>query len=514
MKVVYSYKHVPTLKAFSQDDTFLRGAVGPYGSGKSSACVIHLIERAMKQNPGSDGVRRTRWAVVRNTYPQLRDTTIKTFMDWLPYDQFGHYVSSTHDYTIDTLQAPDGSPVMIEVLFRALDKPEHVRNLLSLELTGAWFNEVREIARPIFDHMTGRVNRYPAMKDGGPTWAGIFCDTNPCDTDHWFYKLFEEDKPWICAKPNCSGEFIFDERNENGHCLRCGCDKGIPYTKVFHQPSGRGPMAENLPNLAPDYYAKLMLGKTPEFIKVYVDGEYGFVADGRAVYTNWSSFLHQAKEIIPVVRGLPLIIGLDFGRNPAAVFCQGLPRGHFNVLDEMCAENMDLREFIVRHLKPYLQSKYFGMDVCITGDPSGITRAQTDSNTCFKELRAQHLPGTPAPSNSLQARLGAVNTLLTKMIPVQKKTETDLPWIPALQVSPNCKVLLRGFNGAYRMRRLMVVGEERYKSEPEKTKESHPHDALQYAALTYEAGAVRVRTSIHGGRSGGRTVAPPMGAYT
>jgi len=515
MKVVYSYKSVPTLKAFSQDDTFLRGVVGPYGSGKSSAMVIHLLERALKQQPGPDGVRRTRCAVVRNTYPQLRDTTIKTFMDWLPHEQFGHYVSSTHDYTIDTMKAPDGSDVWIEVLFRALDKPDHVRNLLSLELSFAWFNEVREIAKPIFDHMRGRVNRYPSMKDGGATWAGIFCDTNPCDTDHWFYKLFEEIKPWICANKVCSGEFILDERGENGHCLKCGSDQGIPLSKIFHQPSGRGPMAENLPNLPPDYYAKLMIGASTEFIKVYVDGQYGFVADGRPVYSNWSSFLHVAKEEIKPIRSIPLIIGLDFGRNPAAVLCQGLPNGTFHVLDEIVAENMDIREFITRLLKPALLTTYFGMEVCITGDPSGASRTQTDSSTCFRELAAQHLPGVPAPSNAYPARLGAVNTLLTKMIPVQKKTEHDLPWKPSFQISPKCKTLIRGFNGAYRMRRLLVTGEERYKDEPEKTKESHPHDGLQYAALTYEAGMIKVRRHIsHGGATQVRRSAPPVGAFT
>jgi hypothetical protein len=186
----------------------------------------------------------------------------------------------------------------------------------------------------------------------------------------------------------------------------------------------------------------------------------------------------------------------------------------FNVLDEICAENMDLREFITRLLKPSLQTHYFGMEVCITGDPSGVSRQGTDSNTCFRELVAHHLKGIPAPSNALQPRLGAVNTLLTKMIPIPKKTESDLPWKPAIQVAPKCKTLIRGFNGAYRMRRLLISGEERYRDEPEKTKESHPHDALQYAALTYEAGSVRVTTRVRSGSGYRQGSAPPTGAYT
>jgi hypothetical protein len=33
----------------------------------------------------------------------------------------------------------------IELLFRALDRPDHIRNLLSLDLTGAWVNEAQEV---------------------------------------------------------------------------------------------------------------------------------------------------------------------------------------------------------------------------------------------------------------------------------------------------------------------------------------------------------------------------------
>ena len=31
-----------------------------------------------------------------------------------------------------------------------------------------------------------RVGRFPSMRDGGPTWYGVVCDTNPPNTDHWW----------------------------------------------------------------------------------------------------------------------------------------------------------------------------------------------------------------------------------------------------------------------------------------------------------------------------------------
>ena len=74
----------------------------------------------------------------------------------------------------------------LEVIFLALDRPEDVKKLLSLELTGVWINEAREIPKSIVDACTMRVGRIPSMRDGGPTWYGVIADTNPPDTDHWW----------------------------------------------------------------------------------------------------------------------------------------------------------------------------------------------------------------------------------------------------------------------------------------------------------------------------------------
>jgi hypothetical protein len=168
-QVNYDYADAPTLRRYSDCNKRSRLIVGPFGSGKSSACVMDLYQKSCQQAPDAYGIRRTRWAVVRNTYPQLKDTTIKTFRDWFPEQYFGEYrANPTPDYNLFQ-QLQDGTRVEAEFLFRALDNPNHVRNLLSLEVTGAWFNEVREIPKSIVDHMDGRINRYPSRKDGGAT---------------------------------------------------------------------------------------------------------------------------------------------------------------------------------------------------------------------------------------------------------------------------------------------------------------------------------------------------------
>ena len=71
----------PVAKAFMRDGSFVRGIRGPVGSGKSVTCCMEIMRKAVTQAPNSAGVRRTRWAVIRNTNPQLKTTTIKTWRD-------------------------------------------------------------------------------------------------------------------------------------------------------------------------------------------------------------------------------------------------------------------------------------------------------------------------------------------------------------------------------------------------------------------------------------------------
>jgi hypothetical protein len=168
----------PTLEDFSNSDAFMRGLMGPFGSGKSSACVTEIVARAQAQEPGPDGVRRSRWGVVRNTFGELTQTTLKTIFQWLPQAYFGRYIERTKTYTVTAFPGCE-----FEIVLMALDRPDDVKRLLSLELTGAWVNEAREVPWGVIEVLQGRVGRYPSKKDGGATWWGVWLDTNPPDAD-------------------------------------------------------------------------------------------------------------------------------------------------------------------------------------------------------------------------------------------------------------------------------------------------------------------------------------------
>ena len=68
----------PTIAEFMQSKAFVRGMMGPVGSGKSYACCAELFRRAIEQKPSRrDGIKYTRFAIVRNSYPMLKTTTLK-----------------------------------------------------------------------------------------------------------------------------------------------------------------------------------------------------------------------------------------------------------------------------------------------------------------------------------------------------------------------------------------------------------------------------------------------------
>ena len=237
-----------TLRQFMLDDHFFRGLRGPVGSGKSACCAIEMFRRSLAQEPNSEGIRKSRWAVVRNTNPQLRTTTIKTWLDWFPEHIWGKMLWHPPPYTHHIKKGD----LDMEVIFLALDRPEDVKKLLSLELTGVWINEAREIPKQIVDACTMRVGRFPSMKDGGPTWYGVIADTNAPDEDHWW--------------PVMAGEAPLPDhvsREEAMMLIK-------PDTwRFFTQPGGmvanidnegnvqnyqKNPLAENLSNLTPNYY--------------------------------------------------------------------------------------------------------------------------------------------------------------------------------------------------------------------------------------------------------------------
>ena len=439
LNIHYSYADAPTLARFAKSKAFIRGLSGPFRSGKSSACTIEGPRLCKEQTPMPDGVRRTRLLVVRNTTPQLNDTTIKTFHQWFPPYACGEWKPSTHTYLMRGFKGFDDCET--EVMFRALDRPDHVRNLLSLEVSHAWVNEGREVPWAIIDALQGRVGQFPSKHHGGCTRPALWLDTNMPDTDSEWYRFFE--------------------------------DGAFPpgFAELFKQPSGLSPEAENLKyiNGGRQYYENLAIGKSDEWIKVYVKGEYGFIVDGQPVYPEYSDSIH-CRDDLKTIEDEPIYRGWDFGLTPSCVVAQVSPTGRLNVVDELCATRMGIDGFsdeALTHCAKYYPKREF-IDI---GDPSGDSPAETDERTCFQILR----------SKNIQIEGGRQDPTI-RQESVRKPLKTFLGGNPAVYcfaLHPRCKMLRKGFLGGYHYLR-KHGSDGQLRSAAEKNQYSHPHDALQY----------------------------------
>jgi RecA/RadA recombinase len=451
----------PVAWAFYHSDAFVSGIMGPFGSGKTTACIVKAMSISARQPKNKEGKRRSRGAIIRNTYPELRTTTIKSWHEWVPED-LGKWQSEgppTH-----YVYGPDGLDA--EVIFLALDRPEDVRKLLSLELTWAYVNEAREIPLAIIDGLTGRVGRFPPVRDGGCVSPQVLMDTNPPDSDHWWYLLAERDT----STPR--GASMVQTMHDAEGTLR---GKGLlredqHLFRFFRQPGGHDPKAENMVNLRPGYYDFLAAGKGPDFVKVYVNAEYGFVSDGKPVHGDYVDTLHcKAFEL---VKELPIYVGLDFGLTPAATIGQRDVWGRWKIRHELVTDDMGAERF-GRELSKFMRERFNGWQIAaITGDPAGNARDAREE-TVFEVLKGSGIEARPASTNDFTARVDTVNVNLRRLVGGE----------PGLVIHPDCRVLRKGMAGGYCLRRLQIVGHEMFRDVPDKNPFSHVVESLHYLLL-------------------------------
>ncbi len=472
-KIVYTPPG-PVGKAFIKSDAFVCAIKGPIGSGKSVACVMKLIRNLQKQKRLNDGWIRRRTAIIRNTYPELKTTTIKTWHQWIP-PSTGTYVDSGPP---SHLIIDEVNKVNWEVIFVALDRPQDVKKLLSMELSDAWINEAREMPKAILDGLTGRVGRFPRVEDGGCTDPQILMDTNPPDTDHWWYRHAADPQP-----EDVEAVHELEAKLRDIGALR----EDQPLFEWFDQPGGEDPGAENLANLPPGYYLKAKANKTREWINVYVHGNYGFVLDGKPIYTEYRDVLH-CREFESNKR-LALHIGMDFGLTPAAVFAQQTTNGQWRKHSELVTEDMGIVRF-AELFKNHLAMMYPGFKIgTITGDPSGDARGD-DERTTFQILAAGGVIANPARTNDPILRIEAVSAPMRRLIDGE----------PGMIIHPQCKTLRKGYAGGYNYKRIQISGQERFRDVPDKNMFSHVCDADQYIMIGAGEGKALVKREQSAGR--------------
>jgi hypothetical protein len=309
-----TYVPSPTALQFHNDNSLVRAVMGPVASGKSSMAAMEVLLRSFNQNVYK-GVRTSRWLAIRNTYNELRTTTIKTLSHWMP-SSITHINANYPPIARMRTGLPDGTSVDLEVLFVALDRTQDLGKLRSLEVTGVWLNEASELEREVLEFSIQRRGRFPPVAAGGFNWSGVVMDYNPVPEDHWLYLLFEEER--------LPGYRLFRQPPAIIEMPAIG-PLGTAAPGVMEWVGN--PEAENIANISEgfQYYLQQVPGKSEEWVNVFLRGLYGRSTSGRAVYAGeYSDKEHVVQGPKPTVpdKFLPVVVGFDWGLNPAAVLGQ------------------------------------------------------------------------------------------------------------------------------------------------------------------------------------------------
>jgi len=403
-------------------------------SGKSTAMVMELLRKAQEQEPGPDGIRRTRMVIVRNTLSQLKTTCLETIMGIMrPICTF-KVSESTVKVRFNDVES--------DWILMPLDTPQNVNRLLSLELTFGWISEHREIDPQIAMDVYSRLGRFPSKINGGCTDYGLIMETNS----------FSEDSPWNAK-----------------------LELELPTNWSYHvQPSGLCEFAENVENLPDDYYKDMLASNSDVWCEQYIENKITPSLSGQAVFrSTFREDFHVIDAQIPLTVGYPLIIGMDFARHPAAAIGQLDHLGRLKIFQELDQENMGVEKFVNEFLSPMLATERFrGHSVFIVGDPSGIARGEIGEESVFMMLKRLGYQALPASTNYITPRIRSVEKYL-----LQQRDGG-----PAMLIDrEGCPQIIQAFKSKYKYKKKK---DGQLEEKPDKSRPwADVMDAVQYLSL-------------------------------
>ena len=462
-----SYIPFPTLHEFHNNpDIMNRFVAGPPGSGKSVGMFMELLAIALRQEPTPDGVRMTRFGVVRSTYGELESTTLESMMHWLP-KKYTKITMSKPIKVHTRLPLPDGTTADIKFQLIAIASVADLGKLDSAEYTALWLNEVTGLPAEIVAKAGERAGRYPPSNlwDDGKshvTFYGVIGDYNYPPRDHWLVDYLHE------------------------------CDVFPENTKLYEQPpailehvaTGTGIVtytlnkeAENLTNLdgGVKYLRDLAnyqaLGKQ-DLINTRLLCRYGRAGgDGKRIVTNFDYERHVSEDSLEPVGMTDVMISVDTsGIHPGALFWQYI-RGQWQVIDGLYGDEMGFEEFIDDVVTPTLTTKYPGCRELFVCDPANA-RGGITAISPLGLLIDRGYKAILAPTNNFKDRIEAVEQLLNRY------------GKGSVIINKDVNLLVDALDGAYQYKKLRAVGTNvTYSTQADKNKYSHWADSFQYGAL-------------------------------
>jgi PBSX family phage terminase large subunit len=298
------YLAQPKQRTFHESEAKYRLYIGAWRAGKTYAGCVEALKKSIVF-PGNCGV------IGRKDFTDLRDTTLKTFLEVCPADFIQSYNKTEHH-----IKFVNGS----EVYFREL---KDGTGLGSLNLGWFYIDESEEIEEGIFERLKGRLS----LKDVGKTQGWL--TSNPPNENHWIFRPFEL-----------------------SHDVEYFTVHASTYENKEHLPTGYIEDLEKLP---------------PSWRKKYLEGHYGFTPDGTPYFQGYQEYLH--KRALAFEPSIPLHCGWDSGRrHPAFVATQWDGR-YWKILAEILGSNVGIEQFVDTQVIPLLNTKFIGANCIHYGGP-------------------------------------------------------------------------------------------------------------------------------------------------
>lgn len=451
------------LRAFLLSTACVVCIQGPVRSGKTVAAIMRIMKAAMEVEPDHTGKRRSRWLVVKQSYPDLMATVIPTWLEWFPEAVYGRFKwSPPYRHVIKF------GDVEMDVNFESFVGEEDIPSLKSREYTGAWVNEGQFYSLPFIVAVKERTGWFP--RPGMPSF--LIVDMNAPPLGHWV--------------PMMRGDAPIPEEMTEGE--RMALKKPADW-EFFVQPpwylermDAQGsvqeyvinPEAENLRVVGAKAAMALKDGRTKDDIDASLMNRVMIAQAGLPVFPMFVRDVHIAKKALMAVEGFPIHVGLDFGRRPAAIFMQCVG-GRWFVIGELTAKNTaaeifapEVKRYIARRFPAWMAAD--GDKIHFWGDPSGDEkRSEVNDGTAFAIFAKNGMTVRAADrGNRRTIRIETMTSLLGRMVHGQ-------PGIVFCPVA--CPTLTTAMAGAYVYKRKKVSGSPSYEVEPFKNEFSDPVDA-------------------------------------
>jgi len=482
----------PIAEAFMRSRAFIKIIIGPVGSGKTMAALqcglrVAALQKPSK-GPGGVLVRKARIGILRESYPSLKSTTLKSWFNVVPEGEgkFNWSAPFTHHFQKITKRAADERVleiVDIEYEFRAIGDQTVEEACRGWEVNAVIVDEADLQPADLVPYLTGRVGRFSDLDPSSVVDPQIILSMNMPDIENHAYEL--------------AFDKAMDGLSDDDMALLESALDGRPLIETFVQPGGMEPDAENLHNLPNGrgyYMLQIAANKhKPGYVDRMVHNKPVPMMHGQPV--NGEFIFSRHVRDLQWNRRYKLIIGLDQGLFAAAVFAQRNEYGQLRTLREVVSLDPKNKKKLLK-----MGATGFGKrvraaalehfpnitrdDVRIVCDPAAFAADDRETNEHDWVLACQAAIGLGtirrAKSNSASLRNEAI-----------WKAQSDHE---GYYIDPACRHLIKAHSGGYRYQKSQLgTGETKGHLEIADTIYTHVADAEQYAALEGDHVITKVR---------------------